>query len=844
MSIILKSFQKDAVNILVEKIETAQQNYEGKDGQLQAITFSSPTGSGKTIVITKVIERIFTDWKNKKPSILWLSDNPDLNEQSKHRIRQHMPKRSFELVQIENSFADETLQREKMYFLNTQKLSSTSGLVNRGDSQEITIWETIENTIKNRKIPLVCIIDEAHRGLRGNNNGKKINTIISRFYDGIENKLSPLPIIIGMSATPEHFCKYLKSSEKERFEQKVTIDPEEVRDSGLLKEQILITNPKSLPQATMHTSLVEACQHYNNKFSEWKKHDVKPVMVIQVEDKSNADEYTRSDLGAILSTIKEEINLKEIHNDGAIVHCLGDQKGKKIMIGISKISSIEPMHIQDDHKVRVVIFKTALSTGWDCPRAEVMISYRTVRDKTLISQLVGRMMRNPLAKRMSSSENLNDVYLCLPRYDDKALRDIKIELTKDGIIGDDDINSPDELKEHTISQKRIFLTSRKCFYQLPSHRKNHGESNSCLHNLVSATDKLLQKDIIGNDRKNKIIEDISMEVVRYYHSKNALNDNHERDGKAHLSVSVLDSSDLSRVSSHTRDVDRSTKDIVEMLNFSKKILTDVVRNFIHDYYENEKNYESPRIADILYRVCKNSDFKISINEFAQRRLAEMDEKYSAKYQKLCKDGEEMSDFKSLRHSKEGYHSNRFDLPKIWRWKTNKNWMDTEDWIECDNHLYLRDNKFRCRLNRYEIAALNYAKEIPNFKVWLRNIDRKPWSLGVAWDNPKAISKSLFYPDFVCFYDDESKEEEFIASIIDPHWDNDPDVVPRTKGLASYAEKYQDKFKSIILTKGNGEDEVFKILDLSLDHDRNKVRSSSTPAEIYNLFREPQSFYHV
>ena len=67
--------------------------------------------------------------------------------------------------------------------------------------------------------------------------------------------------------------------------------------------------------------------------------------------------------------------------------------------------------------MKVVLFKTALSTGWDCPRAEVMMSFRRATDPTNIAQLVGRMIRTPLAQHVESDEALNSVELFLPYYD-------------------------------------------------------------------------------------------------------------------------------------------------------------------------------------------------------------------------------------------------------------------------------------------------------------------------------------------------------------------------------------------------------------------------------------------
>jgi NAD-dependent deacetylase len=65
-------------------------------------------------------------------------------------------------------------------------------------------------------------------------------------------------------------------------------------------------------------------------------------------------------------------------------------------------------------KPKVVFFKETLSTGWDCPRAETMMSFRRAVDYTYIAQLLGRMIRTPLQQRVMVDETLNEVHLYLP----------------------------------------------------------------------------------------------------------------------------------------------------------------------------------------------------------------------------------------------------------------------------------------------------------------------------------------------------------------------------------------------------------------------------------------------
>ena len=95
-----------------------------------------------------------------------------------------------------------------------------------------------------------------------------------------------------------------------------------------------------------------------------------------------------------------------------------------------KVRRVDASRIEEDERISVVFFKMSLSTGWDCPRAEVMMSFRRAQDHTYIAQLLGRMVRTPLARQIEADAALNDVHLYLPHYDTEAVNTV-IEDLKD-----------------------------------------------------------------------------------------------------------------------------------------------------------------------------------------------------------------------------------------------------------------------------------------------------------------------------------------------------------------------------------------------------------------------------
>ncbi len=96
-----------------------------------------------------------------------------------------------------------------------------------------------------------------------------------------------------------------------------------------------------------------------------------------------------------------------------------------------EVPCVEPQDVQRKSDIRVLFAKEAISTGWDCPRAEVIFSMRPHQDDTYIAQLIGRMVRTPLAESVNI-ELLNSVSCFLPYFDPATLEKVVKYLTEEG----------------------------------------------------------------------------------------------------------------------------------------------------------------------------------------------------------------------------------------------------------------------------------------------------------------------------------------------------------------------------------------------------------------------------
>ena len=404
----------------------------GRTHSPQVVSFTAPTGAGKTIIMAALIESIFCG-DDKYPDqreaiIVWLSDSPQLNKQSCDKIYLKADKINWipKTTVTDSSFDQPTFSDGHIYFLNTQKLSKTSNLTNTGDGRTFTIWQTLANTAREKSNRLYVIIDEAHRGMQGREAGKA-TTIMQKFLKGSKEDydLPPMPVVIGMSATPARFNHLVEGTTSTIH--KVIVEPKDVRASGLLKDRIVISYPEESTVNKDMAVLQAAADDWQDKCLHWEQYCreqhyayVKPIFVIQVQN-GTGGKLSDTDLDDILRKITERTELP--FNEWQVRHTFG-QAPETITINGVPVHHIEAKDIAGNENVRVVLFKESLSTGWDCPRAETMMSFRRATDATYIAQLLGRMVRTPMQMRIQVDDTLNAVHLLLPHFDESTVKEV------------------------------------------------------------------------------------------------------------------------------------------------------------------------------------------------------------------------------------------------------------------------------------------------------------------------------------------------------------------------------------------------------------------------------------
>lgn len=421
----LLDFQRTAAESLITEITKAQARYDHDPEILGAVVLEAATGAGKTVIATAVIEQFIFGSDFIEPvdgtTILWVTNDPSLNAQTARKMQEASERiNDIRLIGQGASFDEEAFEPGVLYFLNTQAASASARITKRSDTQTFTIWETIANTVDRLGSRFIVIVDEAHYGVTEKAGGSP--TVINKILNG----MTPIPVFVGISATAERLNKAL--AQQNRLRRNVIVPIEQVRDSGLVKDRIALAPAAQSGEVIADTTFVrlavQKTLEYERRWADYAATQseavVRPALVVQLPDRRTDDQDFMTLVRSVVDAVVEEWPGLITAN---IVHTLGEHTAIDLGSGRA-VRYMPPQDIQDATDVRVILAKNAITTGWDCPRAEVLVSLRASTDYTPIAQLIGRIVRQPLARRIASDETLNRVHAYLPRFDRKTVMDV------------------------------------------------------------------------------------------------------------------------------------------------------------------------------------------------------------------------------------------------------------------------------------------------------------------------------------------------------------------------------------------------------------------------------------
>lgn len=827
-----ETFQKGKLEELYHSWHQAQEEYASPySRKQQIISLTAPTGAGKTIIMTALIEAVYrghTPYPAQENAIfLWLSDMPKLNDQSKMKImRETIPgisRNRFITIEAE-TFNQRVLEDKCIYFINTQKLGEDKNLVdkNGGDHREYTFWDTLRNTIEEKGERLFLIIDEAHRGTQSAKDYSQANSIMQKFLMGSpDDNMPPMPIVIGMSATSERFKELVKNI-KGATERSVDILPKDVRESGLLKEHIEIDYVGDQEHKSEMSILKLAALEWKDKCEHWREYHeqhgeklIRPIMTIQVDNKGG-NSTTTTDIDECLRVI-EEVTGEKL-NDGNVVNSFTEEKDF-IANGIRVIYK-EPQYINDDENVKIVFFKQNLSTGWDCPRAETMMSFRSAQDYTYISQLLGRMVRTPLHHRIDTDDTLNEVRLFLP-YFDKATADKVVDfLNSEGVVG----ASAREAGVKETQTLHVAEDLREVYewinsLNLPSDiiARNH------IRNYVSSLFKLA--DLVKNETSNKNAKsDITKKTTRM------------------IQEYIADIKEKGQYEEEVKKVETFLMNGGRLAYLKdKQMENSFVVSVNRLEYDIQKEFEvvdknlAEEIAYPYLQTCENPDelpeYQKHVIIYADNRMDEL-EKFAKRTFNTLKDAyrDELTS-KNLQIRKKFNDIAKETDNSDTTWKLYEPLYLTKGKVEKDGHLFVDGNgKCYFDLDTWESLVLDEEMKKSGFKCWIRNPKGRPESLCLR--RREGSVEKPFYPDFIIVSETDGN---LSLSILEPHDPSREDNLSKAIALLEYGRK-ESRVKRLELIRINNDGKIWR-LDFKKSNIIEDMKVVDSNLKLTNLFKE-------
>ena len=366
-------FQRETI----EKLLATLTELWKKDNKQLPLVFKAPTGSGKTFMVAHFLRGL-----NKLPywdvdkAFVWITFSDDLAMQSKKKFEEY-----FENTLENNLLTISDINRGKMFkndilFLNWQKVVSRAAEnrnLRRPDDERMRkesgkyFEDFIDGTKKDQR-SIILVIDEAHTNVT--------TDLAQEIIDYIDPK-----IVVHISATPKPEI-VAKAADLNSY---VTVDRKRVVEEGLIKEKVITQteedlqkfNKKDLDEVLLDLGL----EKRNSLKTEYEKlgKKINPLLLIQLPN----DDKERVQTG---EKTKEQIATDYLKKMG-----VKENKIARWFDNYPKTDGIEDN--EDDNEV--LLFKLAAGTGWDCPRAHILVMFRNIKVEQRYIQTVGRILRMP-----------------------------------------------------------------------------------------------------------------------------------------------------------------------------------------------------------------------------------------------------------------------------------------------------------------------------------------------------------------------------------------------------------------------------------------------------------------
>ena len=350
----LMKFQLNAMRELLIAMEET-----GRD-----IILKSPTGSGKTITLTHFMSEYIKG--HARTVFIWLTPGKgNLEEQSKRKMDLYIHNAATKLL---SDVMTAGFCQNDCCFINWEKLTKKGNNALK-DSERVNFLEWIEKA-HNAGLNFKVIIDESHQNFT-----EKSDAIVQLFKTDK---------IIRCSATPlaDKTAKLIEVTEAD------------VIAEGLIKKLLVINQdfPSVVESENSTSYLLEKALKKRAELEAGfsaQGSNVNSLIIVQLPNSSDA----------LLDSV-----IEWFENNGISV-----ENGTLAIWLSARHDNLDGIENNDGKQIAVII-KQAVATGWDCPRAHILVKLREGMDETFEIQTIGRIRRMPEARHYGN-DLLDSCYL-------------------------------------------------------------------------------------------------------------------------------------------------------------------------------------------------------------------------------------------------------------------------------------------------------------------------------------------------------------------------------------------------------------------------------------------------
>lgn len=342
----LFEFQEEAVIKLLDLCSDSRSK--------QTIIMKAPTGSGKTIILIDYVDE-YLNKIDSNTAFIWLCPGKgNLEEQSREKMRKFAPHLNTQNLfeALENGFPPESIT-----FINWELVTKRGNTAIR-DSERKNLYDHIADAHR-KQITFIVVIDEEH-----SNNTAKARAIIDAFA---------AKKIVRVSATAQQNKRY------EYFQ----IDEVDVINAGLITKALYVNEGV--------TDGVEIDEDYNYliDLADAKRRSIdahyksigkkiRPLVLIQ---------FPNGQPETIAAVERKLESMNYTYDNGMVSKWMSEDK-----------RDIPDDLTENDGQPVFLLMKQAISTGWDCPRAKILVKLREGKNENFEIQTIGRIRRMPEAR--------------------------------------------------------------------------------------------------------------------------------------------------------------------------------------------------------------------------------------------------------------------------------------------------------------------------------------------------------------------------------------------------------------------------------------------------------------